>query len=60
MYFSFSNYIYVAKTCGNAEKHEDKKEPGGRSEPLVELPSDYNTDDNGQGNGNPHARDHAK
>jgi hypothetical protein len=60
MYFSLSNYVYVAKTGGYAEKQKNKKEPGGRSEPVVKLPSDYNADDDGHDNGNTHARDHAK
>jgi hypothetical protein len=60
MNFSLSNYVYVTKTGGNAEKQKNKKEPWGRSEPLVELPSDDKADDDGHDNGNTYARDHAK
>jgi len=60
MYFSLRNYVYVAKTGNNAEKQKNKKEPGSRSEPVIELPADDNADDNGNDNGDPHAGDHAK
>lgn len=55
-YFPAGDYIYIPEAGRDAKKQKYEEEPRVRAEPLVELSSDDNANDDSQRHRNAHAR----